>query len=118
MRLTSDDTYQAILRFLESEYADSKSDDLAGLLGAMQFKQEGETMDPAIMHDWINLSERRDLTVSDARLLAAEFLSKYGNLMNSKDLCDIAGSLLDGSKNMERRHKWDSAINSIVEGKS
>lgn len=51
--LTEKEAYTAMYAFLCKVYDRTHSDDLGGLLGDMSTLDNGETADPAVMHEWI-----------------------------------------------------------------
>jgi hypothetical protein len=51
--LTELEAFKAMVRFLESYYQRTESDDIGSLLGDLQLLQDGGTADPAAWQDWI-----------------------------------------------------------------
>jgi len=51
--LTQLEAFKAMVRFLESYYERTASDDVGSLLGDLQLLQDGGTADPAAWEDWI-----------------------------------------------------------------
>ncbi len=52
-KLTIDEAYAAMYRFLEHEYEMTGSDEIGGLLSSLSLLKEGGTADPAMWNDWI-----------------------------------------------------------------
>ncbi len=46
--------YKVMLIFLENYYNNTKSDEIAILLGSMSLTESGKPMDPGVWQDWIN----------------------------------------------------------------
>jgi len=53
LRLTIDQAYAAMYRFLEHEYEMTGSDEIGGLLSSLSLLEEGGTADPATWNDWL-----------------------------------------------------------------
>lgn len=53
MYLSIEESYKAMVDFLEKYYKRTHSDDIGSLLSDMMFCQKGVTMDPAAWQDWI-----------------------------------------------------------------
>ncbi len=53
MYLSMEESYKAMMNFLEKYYERTHSDDIGSLLGDMMLCKDGSTMDPAAWHDWI-----------------------------------------------------------------
>jgi hypothetical protein len=51
--LSEKQAYKAMLVFLENYYQSTKSDEVAGMLGAMTLGEDGEPMDAAYWEEWI-----------------------------------------------------------------
>ena len=51
-RFDSFTAYKAMLCFLEKQYEQTKSDDIAALLGSMQLLDDNCTADPAMWSEW------------------------------------------------------------------
>lgn len=52
-QLSTRDAYRAMLRFLESYYERTGSDELGALLGGLTIDEDGQPMDPAAWTDWL-----------------------------------------------------------------
>ena len=57
IKITVQDAYIAMYRFLEHEYNMTKSDEIGGMLGSMSLLDDGKTADPAIWNDWLRIVE-------------------------------------------------------------
>lgn len=53
-KLTCEEAYIAMYRYLENLYELTDSDDLAGFLGDMSILPDGGTADPAAWEDWLD----------------------------------------------------------------
>ena len=51
--LTTREAFEAMVEFLAQFYSRTKSDDVGGLLGDIQMRDDGLTADPAAWHDWL-----------------------------------------------------------------
>ncbi|OYD08798.1 hypothetical protein [Paludifilum halophilum] len=58
MNLSSKEAFEAMALFLEEHYKRTDSDDIALLLGSMQFLKDGNTADPAIWNDWLDCIQK------------------------------------------------------------
>lgn len=57
--LTIEESYCAMIHFLEELYKRTGSDDLGSLLGDMQINEDdGKSMDPGMWNDWKRITER------------------------------------------------------------
>ncbi len=53
-KLTLQEAYAAMFRFLEAYYdRTGKPDEIGALLGGMALNEDGQPMDPAIWSDWL-----------------------------------------------------------------
>ncbi len=52
--VTLKQAYEIMLVFLERTYEQTRSDDLAGLLGGFSLLPDGDTADPAAWEDWLD----------------------------------------------------------------
>jgi hypothetical protein len=52
------DAYRAMFRFLDVYYELTKSDEVAGLLGGMNLRDDGTSMDPAMWHEWLKAVQK------------------------------------------------------------
>ena len=63
--LSFDEAYRAAFYFLEAYYQRGKSDEIAGLLGAMSLLQDGGSADPAQIMDFRRAVEKAKQTSSE-----------------------------------------------------
>lgn len=66
--LTERQAYDAMYAFLEEYYGQTKSGDVAALLGAMSFLPDGGTADPAAWQDWMKCVQKALSGGVDTRL--------------------------------------------------
>jgi len=52
-RISVNDAYRAMFRFLEAYFERTKADEVAVLLGSMNLADDGKPMDPAMWQDWL-----------------------------------------------------------------
>lgn len=52
-KISVDDAYRAMFRFLEGYIDRTKADEIAALLGSMALADDGVPMDPAMWNDWL-----------------------------------------------------------------
>jgi len=52
-KLTPQEAYEAMFRFLEAYYDRTGSDEIGALLGGMALDEDGQPMDPAAWSDWL-----------------------------------------------------------------
>ena len=52
-QLNEKEAYAAMIAFLEKYHELTKSQDIGGLLGSMQFLTDGKPADPALWSDWL-----------------------------------------------------------------
>ncbi len=57
-KLTLQEAYAAMYKFLEHEYEMTGSDEIGGMLSSMSFLDDGGTADPAVWSDWIQAAEK------------------------------------------------------------
>jgi hypothetical protein len=56
--LTERQAFAAMMCFLEAFYAETRSDDVGGLLGAMLVLPDGGTADPALWERWLECIQK------------------------------------------------------------
>jgi hypothetical protein len=64
-RITVHEGYLAMFNFLEHYYGNTKSDEIAGLLGGLSLLADGSPIDPGFKQEWL-------AAVDKARLAAAK----------------------------------------------
>ena len=52
-KITIEQAYKAMFKYLENLYFISKSNDLGGFLGSMMLLDDGKPADPAVWQDWL-----------------------------------------------------------------
>lgn len=57
-KLSLQEAYAAMYRFLEHEYEMTGSDEIGGMLGSMSLLEDGGTADPAVWSGWIQSVEK------------------------------------------------------------
>ncbi len=65
--LNEQQAFAAMMYFLEAFYAETSSDDVGGLLGAMQILPDGSTADPALWDLWLECIQKVTGTEGDPR---------------------------------------------------
>lgn len=66
--LTVEEAYLAMVNYLNDLYEITESDELGGLLGDMQFLEDGGTADPAVWGEWLIAVKRvKDMGVKQSR---------------------------------------------------
>jgi len=57
-KLTLQEAYAAMYKYLEHEYEMTGSDEIGGMLGSMSLLEDGSTADPAVWSDWMQAVEK------------------------------------------------------------
>ena len=53
MELTVKEAFESMVKYLETYYERTSSDDVGSLLGDMMLLEDGSTADPSAWNDWI-----------------------------------------------------------------
>lgn len=67
-KLTVQEAYCAMYKYLENLYRLTNSDDLAGFLGSMSLLPDGKPADPAIWQEWLDAVAKAKESGNDTSL--------------------------------------------------
>jgi hypothetical protein len=67
-KISINEAYLSMYRFLENYYKRGQSDEIAIMLGRMSLLEDGTTADPAVFNDWLQAIEDTTNGKVDAHL--------------------------------------------------